>query len=94
MFHRFTERRRDRGSDRAAGPHGGAESQRPVPAPRRDLPDPRSASLEDLDELIDELVDEELEVSRRRRIVHAELDSLWTERESRGGPRPDGGRRS
>ncbi len=47
------------------------------------------SSREDLDELIDRLIDEELELSYRRRIVHAKLDILWAERENRRRRPPD-----
>ena len=43
-------------------------------------------SLEELDELIDQLVDEELEISQGRRAVHARLEALWAERERRRRP--------
>ena len=55
------------------------------------IPNLDASSLEDLDDLIDQLVDEELEISYRRRIVHGKLEILWVERERRRGGFEDAG---
>ena len=60
-------------------------SAQPAVARPAPPPDPAAASLEELDTMIDRLVDEELEISRRRRIVHRRLELLWAERERRHG---------
>ena len=60
-------------------------SAQPAAARATPPPDPAAASLEELDTMIDRLVDEELAISRRRRIVHRRLEVLWAERERRGG---------
>lgn len=61
-----------------------------APSPDGELPDLSGSSLEQLDELIDELIDRELAISYERRVVHAKLDILWLERDDRRrGPHAD-----
>ena len=73
------------------GPAARSDNASPPPEPpsTTELPDLARSSVEDLDQLIDQLVDEELAVSHRRRIVHAKLDILWAERENRPPRRQD-----
>lgn len=94
MFDRYTLRARHvlalaQDEARALGhDHVGAEHiLLGLAADARTVPpaDPPAASLEELDAMIDRLVDEELELSRRRRIVHGRLEILWAERELRRG---------
>ena len=47
------------------------------------LPDLGSLSDEELKQLIDELKEEELEVSYRRRLLHGKIDILRAERNAR-----------
>ena len=58
-------------------------TQHPSP-PVLDMPaDLGGLSLQELDELIDRLVDNELVLSHRRRLVHRALERAWAEREHR-----------
>jgi hypothetical protein len=47
------------------------------------LPHLGDLSLRELDDLIHHLVDWELEASRVRRTLHAQLDTVWAERQNR-----------